>query len=135
MFGSSDTAPAGYITMTAGDIFAGATALLDDRKAKQKAWDEALPGVLTAWASTRRWWARLYHSVPKDSTKLVEWYNGFEWTHERPAVDGLNDRPGTPGSAVDWAARAKRLPADTKVFINVDEGSVLTTWIPVKGTP
>lgn len=127
MFSSSESAPAGYITMTAGDIDAAAKAFLRDVHAKQAAWDAALPGILTTWRGTR---SHLLFWIPRDPVKLVRWYLDFTWHHERPTIKGLDSRPDTPRRLLDWYYRTKDLSADTKVFIAVDDGSALTTWIP-----
>lgn len=127
MFSSSESAPAGYITMTAGDIAAAAKVFLRDVRAKQAAWDAALPGILTNWRGTQ---SRLLFWIPRDPVKLVRWYLDFTRTHERPTIKGLDSWPGTPGWLLDWYCRTAELSADTKVFINVDDGSALTPWIP-----
>jgi hypothetical protein len=129
----SEEAPSGYITMTAAEIAEGAKRCLDDRAAKQKAWDEALPGLVLAWSKNLSWWSRFWHNGvptdPCDPEAVRKWYFSFEWTHQRPDIPGLDERPYTPGFMLDWHRRMKFLAPDAKVFIDVEDASVLMSWI------
>ena len=134
MFSSESDAPAGYITMTAGDILAGAQAVIADRTKKIEAWREALPGKLAAWASGLWWGERLWYRVPSDPAKLVVWWKQFDriW-RTPPEIEGLDDCPYLPGWVTEWERKMQVLPPETKVFINVDDGAALTSWIPKRG--
>ncbi len=134
MFGSSYTdSPSGYITMTASDILAGVTAYFDERAAQQKAWDDALPGILLEWRQGLNWLGRFWYSDwPKDGPGLVEMWHKTDSTLGAylPEVPKLKARPHTAGWMHDWRDNAKRLAPDTKVFINASHGSTITAWIP-----
>ncbi len=126
----AEEAPSGYITMTAGEIAEAAAYHIKVRMADQKEWDAKLPDALLKWRTTQlNWLGRIWHwDLPKDGPALAKWWYSFEWPHQRPDV-GVGDRPYPAGFIEQWDRRMKFIAADSKVFIDVEDASVLKSWL------
>ena len=123
-------APAGYVSMRAGDIDLGATNAIAKAKQNHEKWLSELPAKLLAWRSRKGLFARFdMLGTPKDADGLVKWYLGHSYFNT-PNIPGLKDQPCSPPVFhANWKKRVQNLPPETTVFIAVDDAAILRSWL------
>jgi len=125
----SEEAPAGYVTMNAGEIKKAVEAAITKRKDEHKAWLEALTPKLVAWRNRKGWMNRFdMWGAPKDPEKLTEWYLKHGWYH-RPSIKGLDPEPRVSDFQYDWRRRVGDLADDKQVFVAIDDAAVHMSWL------
>ena len=111
----------GYVKMTAGAIREKAYQKWQKKKNEYDEWRKVAIEFLLNWKKTKSKFYCLWHDVPKDNDKLLQWKMSLTFFMNRIEIEGFPESPSYGLCARDWYYRTKNLSDSTEVFINVDD--------------
>lgn len=124
----SDTAPTGFVTMTAGDIRKAAEAVIKEHEVQIIAWRADFEVKLIAWRARGGLPMLWLWMFPKDITKLKARFSNF--TREDQPDIGAPPCPLDPYAHREWLKRVNGLPDDMQVSVSIDDAAILMPGVP-----